>query len=163
MVHGDDNSSLPHMTFVSRYPWCLGVLVLLGLLTLSSPLENEKAFPNSPVPTASHTADSPACFAEDVPSAWAWFEDAAHQPQPFRAAIFHRAFLRIGKPREALSKASFGGPGSAKRAGIETWQRCARLAGRQRSWGVLSLGPGPDDARGPFIAWNGFPPTVRLS
>ena len=51
MVHGDDNSSLPQMTIVSRCPWCLGILVLFGLVTLSGLLEHETAFAKSPVPT----------------------------------------------------------------------------------------------------------------
>lgn len=163
MVHGDDNSSLPQMAFVSRYPWCFGVLVFACLLTLSGHGGHQANLTSALVLEAGPLAAPLTDFSEGSAPVLACFEDDAHQPKSFRAAMFRRVLPRSGKQREALSKAYPGGPISAEGAGIETRHRSARLTGHQRLRGSFSRGPLREDGRQPFVAWEGFPPTIRFA
>lgn len=163
MVHGDDNSSLPQMAFVSHSPCCLGVLVFVGLLTLPSHPANPTNPASLPVLETSRQTTPLEVYAEESPLASVRFEDAAQQPNPFRAAISRRVFARLGKSREALSEVFRGGSFAAKKAGIETRHRFARLTGRQRPRGAFSRGPDKSDGCPPFALWEGFPPTARFS
>jgi hypothetical protein len=163
MVHGDDNSSLPQMAFVSHSPCCLGVLVFAGLLTLPSHPATPANPANVPVLETHHWANSLEVYREESPLASVRFGNAVHQPNPLGAAMPGRVFARLGKSREALSKAIRGGTFAARKAGIETRHRFARLTGRQRPRGESSRGPDTNDGRPPFALWDGFPPSARFS
>jgi hypothetical protein len=159
MVHGDGNTSLPKMAYVSRYPCCLGVVVFVCLLAFPSPQAQATALTNTPLlVTGDVTESSP----QDALPALAGSKNAAHQPQPFWAAMFHRPAARTGKPGEALSEALVRGRLTAQKACTLT-MRCARLTGRQRLRGAFSRGSDPEVEGPPFALWEGFPPTARFS